>query len=153
MTNENYLAWLGSIAAVCNSIRFVWSLATDHFSYRLVYGVLLCIQICINLTMPLISENRALYFIWVCILLLCEGGHFTLVPNVLKKIYGEKGTSLYGIMFSYTGICAILMIVMQSAVLTTEASSFNIFFFFNGGTSFIALLILVFAFKENKFIF
>ena len=41
LTNENYLAWLGSAAAVCNSIRFVWSLATDYFSYKVVYGVML----------------------------------------------------------------------------------------------------------------
>ena len=41
LTNENYLAWLGSIAAVCNSIRFIWSMATDHFSYKVVYAVLL----------------------------------------------------------------------------------------------------------------
>ena len=40
--NENYLAWLGSIAAIFNSSRFVWSLATDYFSYKLVYGILLC---------------------------------------------------------------------------------------------------------------
>lgn len=41
LDDENYLAWLGSAAAVCNSIRFVWSLATDHFSYKVVYGVML----------------------------------------------------------------------------------------------------------------
>ena len=112
LTNENFLAWLGSIAAVCNSIRFVWSFATDYFSYKTVYGLMLVIQIVINFTMPLIAKNAGLFFIWICILLLCEGGHFTLVPNVLKKIFGEKGTVLYGVMFIYTGICSILMVVM-----------------------------------------
>ena len=42
ITNENYLAWVGSIAAVFNSSRFVWSTATDYFPYKLVYGILLC---------------------------------------------------------------------------------------------------------------
>ena len=41
LTNENYLAALGSAAAVFNSIRFCWSMATDYFSYRLVYGIML----------------------------------------------------------------------------------------------------------------
>ena len=41
LTNENYLAALGSVAAVFNSIRFAWSLATDYFSYQLVYSVML----------------------------------------------------------------------------------------------------------------
>ena len=40
LDNENYLAILGSIAAIFNSIRFVWSLSTDHFSFKLVYGIL-----------------------------------------------------------------------------------------------------------------
>ena len=69
----------------------------------------------------MVSDNATLYAIWISLILLCEGGHFTLVPNVLKKIYGERGTALYGIAFSYTGICAILIVVLQTAVLTTES--------------------------------
>ena len=54
-------------------------------------------------------------------MLLCEGGHFTLVPNVLKKIYGaENGTVLYGIGFSFSGISAILIVIMQQTLLTTD---------------------------------
>jgi len=41
ITDENYLAVVGSVASFCGAIRFLWSTATDHFSYRLVYGVLL----------------------------------------------------------------------------------------------------------------
>ena len=41
LDSEDYLAWLGSVAAVCNSIRFIWSMATDYLSYKLVYGILL----------------------------------------------------------------------------------------------------------------
>ena len=152
LTDENYLAWLGSIAAVCNSIRFIWSFATDYFSYKVVYGVLLLMQIGLDFSIPYISENASLYFLWVCLLLLCEGGHFTLVPNVLKKIYGEKGTLLYGIAFSYTGICSILLVVLQTFLLTSEARSYDIFFFVNGALSILALIILVLLFKEEKFI-
>ena len=41
LNDENYLSVLGSVGAVFNSIRFVWSLGTDHFSYKTVYGILL----------------------------------------------------------------------------------------------------------------
>jgi len=41
LTNEDYLAWVGSIAAVFNAIRFLWSFATDYCSYKVVYSVLL----------------------------------------------------------------------------------------------------------------
>ena len=92
LTNDNYLAVLGSVAAVCNSIRFFWSWATDYLPYKTVYAFMLCLQISLNFTVKLVAKNQALYAIWISLMLLCEGGHFTLVPNVLKKIFGEKAT-------------------------------------------------------------
>ena len=41
LTDEDYLAWVGSIAALCNCFKFVWSTATDYFSYKAVYSVVL----------------------------------------------------------------------------------------------------------------
>ena len=148
LTNENYLAWLGSAAAVCNSIRFIWSYATDHFSYKVVFGVLLVMQIILDFTIPLVAESSGLYAIWISLLLLCEGGHFTLVPNILKKIYGEKGTALYGIAFSYTGICSIMIVVLQSYVLGTGTQSYDYFFYFNGAASCVSMILLLTLFSE-----
>ena len=90
----------------------MWSWATDYLPYRLVYSILLLTQIVTNFTIKFVAKNRALYAIWISLMLLCEGGHFTLVPNVLKKIYGEKATELYGYLFSYTGLCAIFLILL-----------------------------------------
>ena len=119
--DEDYLAWVGSAAAICNSIRFVWSFATDHFSYKSVYTILLVMQIALCFTMQLIDDNKALFAIWVSLLLLCEGGHFTVMPNVLKKIYGkEYGTALYGIAFSFSGICSILIVILQWQLLNED---------------------------------
>lgn len=117
--NETYLAWVGSAAAVFNAIRFIWSLATDYFSYKSVYTVLLLMQIVLCFTMVLVDDSPALFAIWVSLILFCEGGHFTMVPNVLKKIYGaENGTALYGIAFSFSGISAILIVILQTELLT-----------------------------------
>ena len=153
LTNENYLAWVGSVAAVCNAIRFIWSTATDYVPYKSVYAVLLCIQIVLNFTIPFVSKDNILYALWISGMLLCEGGHFTLVPNVLKKIYGaEAGTLLYGFLFSYSGIVSILIIVLQALLLTDNPRSYNIFFYINGTFSVIALGLLCFLFSEEKFI-
>ena len=84
-------------------------------------------------------------------IMFCEGGHFTLLPNVLKKIYGEKGTQLYGILFSYTSLVSIILIVLQTYLLTDEARSYNVFFFTNGSLSVVSLFLLLFFFKEDKF--
>ena len=88
LDNDSYLAVVGSIAAVCNSSRFIWSWATDYLPYRFVYSILLLLQIFANFTVKFVAKNKVLYTVWISLMLLCEGGHFTLVPNVLKKIYG-----------------------------------------------------------------
>ena len=84
-------------------------------------------------------------------MLLCEGGHFTLLPNVLKKIYGEKGTALYGIAFSYSSICGVLIVILQSLILTDTVNSYDIFFYINGSGSCLSLLMLLILFSEAKF--
>jgi len=101
--------------------------------------------------MKLVCKNEGLYAIWICGMLLCEGGHFTIVPNVLKKIYGEKATSLYGILFSYTGVCAVGLIILQDEFLTKDAGSYDTFFYINGTMSCISILILIFFFREKQF--
>ena len=89
LTNENYLAWLGSLASIFNALRFLWSSMTDYYSYKMIYTILLCMQIVLNCTVQRTTDSAALYMIWISLMLFCQGGHFTLVPNVLKKIYGS----------------------------------------------------------------
>ena len=40
---EDYLAVVGSAGAMFNSIRFIWSGLLDKYSYKKVYGSLLCL--------------------------------------------------------------------------------------------------------------
>ena len=55
LTNDDYLAVLGSVAAICNSIRFFWSWATDYIPYKIVYAFMLCLQISLNFTIKLVA--------------------------------------------------------------------------------------------------
>ena len=89
ITNDDYFAILGSVASVANCLRFAWSGATDHLSYKAVYGALCLLQVVLDFTLPLVAENEGLYAIWISSMMFCEGGHFTLLPNILKKIFGE----------------------------------------------------------------
>ena len=91
-------------------------MALDYYPYQKVYGSLVLSQMILMFTIPLVATNRALYATWVSLTLFCEGGHFTLVPNVIRKIYGEQATFLYGIMFFYSGASSLMMIGLQSAV-------------------------------------
>ena len=79
---------------------------TDYFPYKLIYGILVSMQIALNFTIMQVAESELFYAIWISLLLLCEGGHFTLAPNVLKKIYGsDQGTALYGILSPSQDAC------------------------------------------------
>ena len=150
--DESYLALVGSIASFCSAIRFVWSMGTDHFTYRLVYGVMLVLQAILNFTIPLVNESRGAYAVWIAGILFCEGAHFVLVPNILKKLFGKYGITCYGFAITYTSVGNLLIVLLQGPLLDDSESSYNTFFYVNGALSVLALAILLLIFKEKKFI-
>ena len=144
---------VGSAAQILNCIRFFWSGLTDHYSYKMVYGSLCFMQVLLDFAMPLCARNNWTFAICVSLIMFCEGGHFTLLPNVLKKIYGDQGTALYGIAFSYTGVCAILILVLQHFWLDSDSvASYNSLFYFCGALSMVSLVILFTLFNEEKYV-
>jgi len=82
--DEDFLTAIGSIGAFFATIRFIWSGLLDTFSYRKVYGALLCLQIVSGICIVLFSQYKWIYAFFYSMILFCEGGHFTLVPNILK---------------------------------------------------------------------
>ena len=148
LNHDSYLTWVGSVGSVFTSLRFVWSAALDGAPYKLIYGILLFIQIVLALTMFFAVKTKVTYMVWVCGALFCEGGHFTLVPNILKKIFGNQATSLYGITLTYTGLSSLVMIALLETSLSKE---YLLFYLITAGCSFVALCILLFSFSEEKF--
>lgn len=57
--------------------------------------------------MPLAVKHKASYLVCVCLSFFCEGGHFTLVPAMYKKLFGEEGARVFGIGFSFIGIASL----------------------------------------------
>ena len=88
LEGDLFLTQVGSISSVFGSLRFVWSAALDKYSYKLVYGTLLIMQVILASTMYFAANSKGMYATWVCLCIWCEAGHFTLIPNVLKKNYG-----------------------------------------------------------------
>ena len=106
--SEGLLTTVGSVGAIFNAARFIWSGLLDRYSYKWVYGSLLLLEIVFGAVIVLARKSPVMYTVSYCVIMFCEGGHFTLVPNVLKQIFGSKATQLYGFGFSYTGVCAVL---------------------------------------------
>ena len=77
-----------------------------------------------------------------------EGGHFTLVPNVLRIIFGEKSASIiYGVVFSFTGVAQVIII---SVVLSQFGKNYIQVYHLMGALSIVSLVLLHAFFKEKR---
>ena len=141
---------MGSFGSVFTSLRFIWSAALDSKPYKLIYGILLMLQIALALTMFVAIQTKITYVVWMCSAFFCEGGHFTLVPNILKKIYDDQATSLYGVMLTYTGLSSIVMIGLLETALSKD---YLVFYLITACSSFAALVLLLFTFNDEKFVY
>jgi hypothetical protein len=104
------------LASVIGCLRFTWAGVLDFqwASYKLVYGFLLCLQIVLGLSFTWVASfGRGWFALWVCLIVYCEGGHFSLLPVLFKRLFGSMATKAYGIAFSYAGLssCLILLVV------------------------------------------
>jgi hypothetical protein len=139
---DQFTSSVGSIGSVFNGMRFIWSALLDHFEYKTVYGILLVLEISLGVTYPLIIDEKWLVGIWICLGYWCLGGHFTLVPNEMKKIFGENTTQLYSYFYTYGGITGIVECVLQILVMTQE--NLYIFYYLYAGFAFMSLIMLIF---------
>ena len=144
LDHEFYLTEVGSLSSIFGSLRFIWSAFLDHYSYKKVYGTLLVLQMVIATTYYFAAKSEVMFASWIWLTIWCEGGHFTIVPNILKIIYGKHATSLYGIMFFYTGLCNTLILVLMQ---TRLAHDYIIFWLICGGFSAISFFMLVTIFN------
>lgn len=89
--NDDFLAVVGSISSIFNGcFRFVWASIMDKTSFRSTYTILLCIQIFLLSTLYYIASIDALFLLWISMIMMCEGGHFSLFPTVFANLFGRK---------------------------------------------------------------
>jgi hypothetical protein len=107
------LTIVGSFSSVFGGLRFTWSFLVDYKnSFKFSYMILLIIQTLFGFTFVLVKKVEALFFIWVCMIVWCEGGHFSLVPTACAKFFGEHAAIVYGIAFSFGSFSQILSSVL-----------------------------------------
>ena len=104
---DHFVTRVSSLGNFFNGMRFIWSALLDHYSYKVVYGIMLTIEIVIGFSFPYVVQNTGVYVTWICLGYLCLGGHFTLVPNECKKIFGKDTTQLYSYLYSYAGVTGV----------------------------------------------
>lgn len=76
-----------------------------------------------------------------------EGAHFVIIPNAIKSIFGQEADKIYSILFSYSGISALLMLLI---VTSTFGGNYESVFQFSSILSLTAFIILTGVFKEKQ---
>lgn len=77
----------------------------------------------------------------------CEGGHFTLVPTICRKLYGKEGSRVFGWAFSFIGMASLISIGMLE--LFFDVIGYDGFLLLYGGFCIGALVLLLFVFQEE----
>ena len=148
INDDRYLTAVGSVSAVFGGIRFLWSYLVDKYSFKLSYGIVLFINVVFGFTLVLVRYNRALFLIWVSMIVWAEGAHFALVPTLCAKLFGKHAAIVYGVAFSFGGISQIISSVMVRLYIKT--AGYEIFYYVASSLSLVSLFFLIFFFQEKK---
>lgn len=148
LDHEEYITEIISISCIFNGGRCVWAFLLDYYSYKKVYGGMLILQTVCGFTYYFSSKSMVSYAIWIWMGQWCEGGHFTIIPNILKIIYGKHATEIYGFVFCYIGISSSIMLGLLHSAL-----GHDYFWFWGLGScmSLVAMGILFTLFDQTSF--
>ena len=115
INDDQFLALVGSISFLMNGVfRIIFAQWMDFSSFKLVYGVLLGVQIVVSVTLDFVAGTDWLFFIWICVAMACEGGHFSLYSALSAKLFGkEHGGSIFSILYYCFGSASVLGFVLQ----------------------------------------
>jgi hypothetical protein len=152
LDDDRYLSLIASIGSIFNTLRFVWSWWLDHSRLKIVYATLILMQVFLNFTIFLVDKNWYSYAVWIWLFMFCEGGHFTILPNILFRIFGSRSLAVYGFFGSFVSIVGLIQVFLDDWFLKTTLKSYNMFFVFNGILSVAALVVLWTMFSEKQYI-
>lgn len=127
--------------------RAFWAFLMDKLSYKTVYMTILIIQIIVGFTMELISGQKYIFLIWVATSYFCLGGHFSITPTILAKIYGhDVGGKVYGVFF--LGLLPAGLICFGLSKFLYKSLGYGAILYILSGMSVVTLILLIF-FKET----
>lgn len=102
-------ATLIAVSSIFNGVgRFTWATLSDKIGRITTFKILLLTQTLVFIAL-LFVQNPIVFSILVCIILLCYGGGFGLMPSLIKDIYGAKlMAAMYGSILTAWSIGGVL---------------------------------------------
>lgn len=102
-------ATLIAVSSVFNGLgRFFWGAVSDKIGRITTFRILLAVQALIFIGLIFVS-HPVWFFIFVCVVLLCYGGGFGVIPSLINDSYGAKlMPALYGAALTAWGVGGII---------------------------------------------
>lgn len=120
INDDEFLTTVGAVSFLMNGLfRFILAQTMDLTSFKAVYSGVLVVQVrpkqlIVSVSLPFVSHSKPLFFLWVCISMACEGGHFSLFPAVTAKLFGKaKGGTVYSLLFYNFSLSSLLSFALQ----------------------------------------
>ena len=106
---EQHGATLIGVSSLCNGFgRFMWGGVSDKVGRIQTFRMIFLIEICIFIVL-IFTQNPIIFFLGVCLVLLCYGGSLGVMPSLVKEQYNPNlMASLYGIMMVGWGIGGLI---------------------------------------------
>ena len=144
-------ATLIGVSALFNGIgRFFWGSISDKIGRIITFKLNLVIQILV-FAMLINTSDIFLFSAGVCIILLCYGGGFGVIPSLIKERYGtELMASIYGVTLIGWGIGGIFGPQITAYMIDHFPKNAGTYAYFVGvGLLSIGLLLLFFVKTKN----
>lgn len=115
-TNPQVIASLGAagatliaVSSIFNGLgRIFWGTVSDKIGRFSAFRWLLILQLVVFILL-LFVDTPVIFSIWVCVILLCYGGGFGIIPSLIKEIYGnERMSAVYGAILTAWGVGGII---------------------------------------------
>ncbi|WGU70295.1 MFS transporter [Capnocytophaga canimorsus] len=102
-------ATLIAVSAFFNGIgRLLWASLSDKIGRIIAFRWLIALEV-ICFSLLIVTQNVVLFCILVCLVLLCYGGGFGILPSLIKDEFGaERMPKIYGIMLTGWGIGGVI---------------------------------------------
>jgi hypothetical protein len=149
LNDNSYISLIGSLGAIFGGIRFQWGPLVDYFSFKVVYTVILILQIILGFSFPFFAAyHYASFAICICLIFFCEGAHFTLMPLMITRLFGDTAEVIYPFAFSFLGVSQLFTFLLETFILKGD---FEATYYTGSALCLVSLAILFTLFKDEPF--
>lgn len=144
-------ATLIAVSSIFNGLgRFFWGSISDKIGRIQTFRILLALQAVIFGVLVFVREP-IVFSILVCVVLLCYGGGFGVLPSLTRDMYGSKlMSSLYGALLTAWGVGGIIGPQIVAFMKDTYADRAGIYAFIVGGSLLVVGFVMSFSGRKKK---